>query len=280
MNPTSASTPEFHELSPRGELALWVRRLWALRVPAGDLATFEPVLPDGCPELVFNLADPFERLHPDRTERQPGVLLAGQMLGPLLIRPTGAIDLVGVRFHPWGTLLLGTLPARDLVNRIVPDDAVPRIDGLRGALAATPYLAQRLGLLAERLATGLRTRAVTPPSALRAIGTGTVGSVSLAARLAGISPRHLERLSEAWVGLPPGQLVRLIRFQRALRSLRHRPATPLARLALECGYADQAHLTREIRRYSGMTPSAVRTGVGALTESFIETTAVLPVESS
>jgi AraC-like DNA-binding protein len=41
-------------------------------------------------------------------------------------------------------------------------------------------------------------------------------------------------------------------------------------MALETGFADQAHLTREFRRYSGMTPSQFRLGVGHLTESFIE----------
>jgi AraC-like DNA-binding protein len=44
----------------------------------------------------------------------------------------------------------------------------------------------------------------------------------------------------------------------------------LARIALETGFADQAHLTREFRRYSGTTPSHFRMGVGHLTESFIE----------
>lgn len=94
--------------------------------------------------------------------------------------------------------------------------------------------------------------------------------MSLVSRLAGISPRHLGRLDRDWVGLSPGHLLRLRRFQRALRRLSLQPAVPLARIAFETGFADQAHLTREFRRYSGMTPSHFGLGVGHLTESFIE----------
>lgn len=269
MNPTSPLTLEYREECPRGELALQVRRVWALRAPAGGIPVFEPVLPDGCPELVFNLAEPFERAHPDFTERQPVVLLAGQMLGRLLIRPTGAVDLVGVRFHPWGARRLGDVSAQDLVDRILPDDAVSGIGGLREALAAASNLEHRLRVLKEQLGRRLRGAADSPPRPVRALASG-FGSVSLVARQAGISMRHLERLSRDWVGLPPGQLVRLLRFQRAVRGLSLGPALPLARIALETGYADQAHLTREFRRYSGMTPSHFRAGVGRLTESFIE----------
>jgi AraC-like DNA-binding protein len=270
MNPTSPLALEYRELCPQGALAFQVRRLWALRAPEGGIPVFEPVLPDGCPELVFNLGEPFERAHAEFTERQPKVLLAGQMLGPLLVRPTGAVDLVGVRFHPWGARRLGEVAARDLVDRILPDDAVCRIEGLRDTLAATSCLVDRLRLLEEQLGRRLRATAEPPPRPVRALASG-LGSVSLVAREAGISSRHLERLSRDWVGLPPGQLVRLLRFQRALRALRVRKATPLARIALEAGYADQAHLTRECRRYGGMTPSQFRVGVGRLTASFIET---------
>jgi AraC-like DNA-binding protein len=159
--------------------------------------------------------------------------------------------------------------AQDLVDRILPDDAVGGVAGLRDVLAGTSSLEDRLRLLEEQL--GRRFRAVSdqPPRPVRALASG-FGSVSLVSHQAGISPRHLERLSRDWVGLPPGQLVRLLRFQRALRGLRLRPAVPLARLAFETGFADQAHLTREFRRYSGMTPSHFRLGIGRLTESFIE----------
>jgi len=48
----------------------------------------------------------------------------------------------------------------------------------------------------------------------------------------------------------------VVRFDRASRALRRSRPAPLARLAAECGYHDQAHMTREFRALAGTTPAA------------------------
>jgi AraC-like DNA-binding protein len=53
-------------------------------------------------------------------------------------------------------------------------------------------------------------------------------------------------------------LQRIDRMQRALALLARRPAPPLARVALACGYADQPHLTGELVALTGRTPGAWR----------------------
>jgi transcriptional regulator GlxA family with amidase domain len=72
---------------------------------------------------------------------------------------------------------------------------------------------------------------------------------ALADRLA-ISERQLRRRFEATVGYGPKTLARVLRFQRLLRLA---PA-PLVDLALEAGYADQAHMTAEVKRLAGRPP--------------------------
>jgi AraC-like DNA-binding protein len=89
-------------------------------------------------------------------------------------------------------------------------------------------------------------------------GEGAIGVETLAAR-AGMSPRQVHRLCLEAAGLGPKRLARIVRFQRALRSLTARRGPALAALALDAGYCDQAHLTREVRRLVGTTPGALRT---------------------
>ena len=60
------------------------------------------------------------------------------------------------------------------------------------------------------------------------------------------------------MGLPPKLLARIVRFDRLLRQLRTGAAMSWADLALECGYYDQAHLVREVRRFTGVTPTEAR----------------------
>ena len=69
----------------------------------------------------------------------------------------------------------------------------------------------------------------------------------------GISERQLLRRCVEALGYGPKTLDRILRFQRFLTSARRE--SDLARLATEAGYADQAHLTRECVRLSGLTPA-------------------------
>ena len=80
---------------------------------------------------------------------------------------------------------------------------------------------------------------------------------TLAHRL-GISPRQLHRRSLRAFGYGIATLARLLRFQRflALAGLGARRSTSsLAGLAAAAGYADQAHLSRDCRAITGLSPT-------------------------
>ncbi|GGR35916.1 AraC family transcriptional regulator [Deinococcus ruber] len=85
------------------------------------------------------------------------------------------------------------------------------------------------------------------------------GGLQRVAELAGeldVSARTLERQFIQEVGIGAKTLARLIRFETAHNALTHDPQTPLAALALDLGFFDQAHLTREFRTLGGMTPGS------------------------
>ena len=86
---------------------------------------------------------------------------------------------------------------------------------------------------------------------------GTVEMRALAREL-GYSRKHVITLFRDQVGLPPKLLARIVRFDGLLRQLRTGAARSWADLALECGYYDQAHLVREVRRFTGVTPTEAR----------------------
>ena len=72
----------------------------------------------------------------------------------------------------------------------------------------------------------------------------------------GLTPRSFHREIVAWTGLAPKRLARIFRLQATLSRLRA-DRTPLATLATEAGYADQAHMTREFRALAAATPRAL-----------------------
>ena len=81
-------------------------------------------------------------------------------------------------------------------------------------------------------------------------------SLPLAHARLDVSARSLERLLAARTRRGPSWWRSLARARRCARGLAL--ATPLAELAADHGYADQAHMTRELRRWFGVTPARLR----------------------
>jgi len=69
----------------------------------------------------------------------------------------------------------------------------------------------------------------------------------------GLSERQLRRRFHAAAGYGPKTLQRVLRFRRFLAAADR----DLARAALDAGYADQSHLTRECTRLAGRPPAAL-----------------------
>lgn len=71
----------------------------------------------------------------------------------------------------------------------------------------------------------------------------------------GVDRRKFGRHFTDVVGVAPKQFSRTRRFQRAVRRIRRAGTTSLAELAVDLGYSDQAHMSREFREFSGSTAS-------------------------
>jgi AraC family transcriptional regulator len=74
---------------------------------------------------------------------------------------------------------------------------------------------------------------------------------------AGVHPVHLSRVFRKFHGTGIGEYVRRLRIRMACRRMLEEEAE-LAEVALEAGFADQSHFTREFRRVTGSSPSAFR----------------------
>lgn len=88
---------EFAYHEPPAELASSIKTIWSARGSKAEFDTPEPIVPDGCVEIVLNLGDRF--INGETGEFQPRDLIAGQMMRPVVALPTGDVDLIGVRFR-------------------------------------------------------------------------------------------------------------------------------------------------------------------------------------
>ena len=73
---------------------------------------------------------------------------------------------------------------------------------------------------------------------------------------AGVHPVHLARTFKRVYGRTLGEYGRAVRIEWA--AVRLLADEPIGRVALDAGFADQSHFTREFRRFTGVTPARYR----------------------
>jgi AraC-like DNA-binding protein len=254
---------QYREFKAEPPLSNYIECFWALDGNGHRDPTHPPerLLPDGCIELVLNFEAPFhERKEDGRFERQPTRLIVGQMTRPVLIAPTGVVQILGIRFAPGGTLPFFPVPPDEFTNVILPiDDIAPSLDrDLSQRLYDVPELPKKIEILNALLLKGLsiyreRGRSLQGPIHRIVHRSGQVPIDELACDL-GISGRQLERRFLREVGLGPKLLSRILRFQQVFRAV-ERSDQNWARIAADCGYYDQAHLIRDFGQFAGQTPS-------------------------
>jgi AraC-like DNA-binding protein len=254
---------KYHEFAALPALASVVDRIWTLDGHACEMDGAQPVLPDGRPEIILHLGDPFDRVSADGGRaRQAPVIFAGQLLAPLDLRATGRVSVVGIRLQPHGAASLLREPQHRLVGHTVALDvlSVPLTRALENARACGQGTADVARVVQEVLAGCVDVSRFDRQvhAAVHHIGQrrGLVTVEGLAAHV-GMTARHLERRFNDMVGVSPKRLARITRFQRALRLL-ERLESPQrgTHTATACGYADQAHFIRDFSEFAGCAPGA------------------------
>ncbi|WP_405085322.1 helix-turn-helix domain-containing protein [Microbispora sp. NBC_01389] len=202
------------------------------------------VLPDGCMDLIWM----------DGT-----LLVAGPDTAAHLVRDRAGSRYVGLRFGP-GTApgILG-VAAHEVRDRRVPlaevwPGAEARRLSERAAEAADPGVVLEEAALSRIRAAGSPVGTVPASAALISAVVGGVGAglpVAEVAAGAGLGVRQLHRRCLDAFGYGPKTLGRILRMNRALALVRR--GVPYAVVADAAGYADQAHLAREVKALTGAT---------------------------
>ena len=220
------------------------------------------ILPDGAMELIINLGDPQTLCAVDSPNKRTVFRrswIAGERTEPILIDVAAYVHLVGIRLRPGGAWPFLGIPMGEFSGQVVELDHVlgTEINELRDRLGEQTTDDARFDVLEG----WLRTRQRTSPTpavryALHAIQDGADRvRIGRMAEEIGISHKHLLREFDRCVGLTPKTFARLCAFQRVIRSVGHRIGVEWAETAAKCGYYDQAHLIREFRAFSGLTPA-------------------------
>jgi AraC-like DNA-binding protein len=263
----------YREHHPQAPLNRFVECFWTLESD-GLLEQTQPerILPDGCVELILNFGDRFLQHNGNLRVDQPRNFLVGQMTGPILISPKGFVQLMGIRFHPGGSLPFLRTPLHDLTDQVVELGGLASHfeSQLLSASVSEPTMQERVAAIEAILLTyvgSFKNDSFVPQLAARIVETGGLTSIDQLAIDAGVSTRQLERRFLREVGLGPKLLSRILRFQQVFRAVDQCDGA-WAPVAVECGYYDQAHLIRDFNQFAQQTPAVLLAEQTSLTESF------------
>ncbi|TCO65702.1 helix-turn-helix domain-containing protein [Actinocrispum wychmicini] len=237
------------ERAPLPELAGAVRTVWIQRT--GPAVYVQRHLPTGGVEIHFPIGG-----HPQ---------LVGPLTAPAIEAIPAHTTVVGVRFQP------GTAPPLPTVLDDLVDQRLgltelwgPSVDRLVEAMALAGTPERALMVVQAHLVREFRRADRLDPlvgEAVRALMPWHPVDIDTLATHLTLSASQLRRRCLHAVGVSPKVLQRTLRFQGFLALAQagatasgRRGTDGIAGLAVDAGYADQAHLSRECLRLTGLTP--------------------------
>jgi AraC-like DNA-binding protein len=240
-------TQTYQDRRPAAELAHHVACVFAQHVsPGAEPYTHRPV-PSGSAEILCAVGS------------MPQVV--GPQSGPLERTVAPGTTAVGVRLKPGAAPSVLGVPASEVVDLSVGADelwgrsAVALGEAVAAAASPWEAAAKLEAVVMARLADAAQPDPVAM-EAVRLLLPGRTADVTSIPSKLSISESQLRRRLQEATGFAPKVLQRMLRFQGflALAQGYEQPSRELARLAVEAGYADQSHLTRESARLADRSP--------------------------
>jgi AraC-like DNA-binding protein len=252
----SVTIVTYREYPPPRPLAGLVECGWVATVGTREPVRVQQVLPDSCMDLIWSggellVAGPDTVAHPVHVA--PGTVTAGLRFAAGALPSLLGVPAAELRDRRVRLADLHPRLARAGADRLAHADIGPGPAGAPGTRGPA--------LLGE-IALGLPAGGDRPPTAVLARIAAGAG-VAATAHALGCTTRTLHRRCLDHFGYGPAVLRRVLRFRRAV-ALLHAGLAPAA-VAAESGYADQPHLSREVRALAGVAPGQLASGANRST---------------
>jgi AraC-like DNA-binding protein len=248
----------YHEYPPPPALSPYIQCFWTLEhdytQPFHD---HEHLWADTHVECIFSFG---ERYYTPRYPLPQNFIL-GPLTKQLLLYSNGVTSFIAVRFHPGGLAAFTTHKATDLpdnilpIAKVLPEQTIALAENLQNQTreAKLQLLTQHFqNLLPSSVPTDLQNILALTSTLKTHHGMQKIADL---AKQFDINPRKLERHFLQYIGLPAKLFARILRFNHAKDLINQNPDIPLAALAYETGYADQAHFSKNFRQLFNLSPA-------------------------
>lgn len=249
---------EHKEFEAPVELQDTIKCFWYNRKDFGEIPSDFEVVPDGYAEIIFHFGSTLNISYDGVLHPLPSPFIMGLLNQPAVFNTKDTMEIIGIRCFPWTVFdLLGLPSGKDGLHLL--EHPVTALQFQLHPLIQAGQIQEAIALVTAyfirlRSQVGVNTMLFKAGSAMRAAsGTLPVSEVAVSAHA---TIRTLERKFKQSSGYTVKDVSALMRFEQVRNHLWLYPDSNLAGLAHELGYTDQSHLSREFKRYTGMTPAA------------------------
>lgn len=240
----------YKQAIPHYALADYIDCFWSIE-GAGSEMHVERIFPDGSPGLVLNVGGECTTDN-GLVIMQPGrSYLVGAMTAYKETYLNEKHHLIGVCFKPGAfSQFYNYLPLSEITDQTI--ELEKKLAPDTSKMKALSF-AELNAFFLKRLNTPKQDLSATVKFIKEAKGQITVDAL---AQKKHTTTRQLERDFQKHIGITPKEFINITRFQHVLSAITHyKKNKSLLDIAIEHGYYDHAHLTNEVKRYTGRPPS-------------------------
>jgi AraC-like DNA-binding protein len=245
---------KYVKYQPSVLLEKYIDFYWTLETDSNYKTFNVPLFADACTDIFINFGNITADFNGDSSISPGRIYMGGLSTSAGFVRCFPNSIFIGVRFKPGGLPLFFNTPLFEMVDQIIEfqDNHLFSIMGMDGLL---PVRLDQYFLSKKRKPTP-----VIPITEAVHYFKGQI-SVDQLAQKCNVSNRTMERLFYTNMGIGPKEFISIVRFQQVLKALQKGYSKgQLLQIAFEMGYYDQAHFIKDVKKHSGLTPSAIGPG--------------------
>jgi len=225
---------------------------------------FDRFLPNGDTEILIDFHDAPQFIYDNQSLKEiqacNRVWASGLRTEPITIPAGNKSEMMVISFKKGKAASFFPFPMQEIADSVVDADLVWGTDFglLRERLLATADIDERFRIVEDFLLSEFLSQLAIDPCVAFAISEMTERPDALSiARMnhkIGYSQKHFTDLFRRAVGVTPKAYLKIMRFQKAVRTIDAWPDLDWGQIALECGFYDQSHFINDFKNFSGFTP--------------------------
>lgn len=244
------SSFKYVEIPPVEHLRDFIDTYWIMETGPLYQPAKTRLYADGTTDIFVNMGGTRPLLN-DKVLLPGTIYFGGTMTTSIIIQRLPNSIFIGIRFKPGGFPFFYKLPLQELTDEIIefPDRF------LYDLLDVDDKVTDRLDNFFSGKIKNTRNLLFLTKTVESYRGKITVDCL---AEKHHVTNRTLERMFNEHMGITPKEFIKVVRFQHVLKRMRKNEFKEnLSQLAYEMGYYDHAHLTNDVKRYSGFNPTAL-----------------------